>query len=508
MNTKRIVKTSLLIVATLALVLVSTAAWFITAGMRPPMQVAEPDYWPTDGWRSNTPEQQGYSSQALADTLQEIQKQDVPLDSLMIVHNGYVVLDAHFAPYDGTFAHNFASVTKSMTTTLIGIAASQGKIDLDKPAVSYFPKRTIANLDERKQRMTVRHLVTMRNGMESGCFEGDDPTIAAMRSQPDWVQAALDRPMAAEPGTEFCYDSPGMHILSAILTEATGMTEGQFAQQYVFGPLGIRDALWDVDPQGYSRGWGDLYLTPESAAKIGMLWLQQGKWDGQQIVPRAWVLDSVRAHSTKVNHDYGYGNGWWINMSHYFAAGRGGQEIRAYPWMNTVVVLTGGGIDDTADVVDLMVPNLLLSAWPRQADPHGQAALQDTLNKLQQAAAIPTGIPTPEIAGAVSGRTYTCAQNPAGLSWLRVDLSNPDYIALNQEALGQEVVWKVGLGGHYRVQPDGGDALVGYWEDAQTFHLEIFDIGTQVYQIRFDGDSLNVISEEAGLTILCKAPGS
>jgi hypothetical protein len=295
-----------------------------------------------------------------------------------------------------------------------------------------------------------------------------------------------------------------MHILSALLQEATGMTQLQFAQQYVFGPLGIRDALWDVDPQGYNRGWGDLYLSPESAAKFGMLFLQLGKWDGQQIVPEAWVLDAVAAHSTKVNHDYGYGNGWWINMSHYFAAGRGGQEIRVYPWLNTVVVMTGGGYE-TAELVDMLIPSLLLSQIPHGANPAGEAALQATLATVQKQGAAPAGIPTPAIAKEVSGRTYDCGQNPAGLGWLRFDFSDPSMAVLHHETFGQELVWKVGLDGHYRVTPDG-DAFLAYWEDANTLHLQIFDIGTQVFQARFQGDSVQVINNEADLTISCKAP--
>ena len=107
-----------------------------------------------------------------------------------------VILDAYFYPYDGTTTHDMASVTKSVMTTLIGIAAGQGKLDLDQPIVSFFPDRTIANLDERKEHITVRHLVSMLNGFVSGCLSGDVSTIQKMMAQPDWVQAALDREMA------------------------------------------------------------------------------------------------------------------------------------------------------------------------------------------------------------------------------------------------------------------------------------------------------------------------
>ncbi len=497
-------KVILWVAAALVLIGVAALAWLATPGLRPPVQVPEADYWPTMGWRTSTPEAQGYNSEKLAQALQGIQKKWVNIDSLLIVHNGYVALDAHFAPYDGTFPHNLASVTKSVMTTLIAIASDQGKLDLDQPMVSFFPDRTIANLDERKARITVRHLVSMRNGMESGCYDGDDPTIEAMRAHPDWVQAALDRPMVSEPGTKFCYDSPGMHILSAVLQEATGMTALDFAQQNIFGPLGIQDAIWDVDPQGHNRGWGDLYLTPESAAKIGYLWLHQGNWNGQQIVSQSWVLDSVRRHSTKVDHDSGYGYGWWINMSYYFAAGREGQEICVIPTLNTVVVTTGGGFD-IPEIEGFLIPILLQSSQPRPDNPEGQAALQATLASIQQNESIPVELSSPAIASIVSGRMYQCENNPAGLESLRIDFDNPQVATLYQKSFGQDLVWEIGLDGRYRLLADG-DALLGYWEDANTFHLEIFDIGTRVYLVKFQGDSLQVIANEADLIIPCKVP--
>ncbi len=502
MNARRIIHIGLVTVLALVLGLGGVTAWFATAGMRAPVTVAEPVYWPTEGWRTTTPEAAGYNSRAASDALQELHRRGIAIDSLMIIHNGYVALDAYFAPYDGSFAHNLASVTKSVMTTLIGIAADQGRIDLDKPMVSYFPDRTIANMDERKARLTVRQLASMVNGMESGCYEDDAGTVQSMRSHPDWLQAALDRPMVDEPGTKFCYDSPGMHILSGILQEATGQTALQFGQQYLFGPLGIHDAIWDVDPQGYNRGWGDLYLTPASAAKIGYLWLHQGNWDGKQIVSQAWVLGSVHPQIRPVNHDYAYGYGWWINNSHYFAAGRGGQEIRVFPTLNTVVVITGGGYD-FSDIEGFLIPSVILSMVPRPDNAGGQAALQATLNSLGEAVEHPAVTFTPEIAKEVNGKTYQCENNPAGLESMALDLSDPSVAALDQRVQGQDVPWTIGLDGHYRIVADG-DALRGYWEDEHTFRLEQFDIGTQVYRLKLEGTLAQVIVEGADLTINCR----
>ncbi len=358
MNVKRILIISLLTVAALVVIKLAPLAWLATGGLRTPVEVPEPDYWPTQGWRASAPEEQGFDSAKLAEGLQSLQANQVDIDSLLIIRNGYVVLDAHFDPYDGTFPHNLASVTKSVMTTLIAIAAEQGRLDLDQPVVSFFPERTIANLDERKARMTVRHLASMVNGMQSGCHEGDEPTIRAMREHTDWVQAALDRPMVAEPGKEFCYDSPGMHLLSAILTEATGMTALDFARQNLFEPLGIQEAIWESDPQGYSRGWGDLHLLPEDLARIGLLWLQRGKWDGRQIVPEAWVLDLVKAHSKFIEPDFGYGYGWWITDKDYQASGRGGQRMRVMATLNLLVVTTGGNFEYD-EVEGWLIPMML-----------------------------------------------------------------------------------------------------------------------------------------------------
>ena len=288
----------------LVLVLLGTLAYIYLLGRGNLPSLPAPDYWPTQGWQTSTPEQQGIDSAQLAEMVQTIQEKQIAIDSLMIVRNGYVVLDAYYSPYDGSFPHDVASVTKSVMTTLIAIAVDQGKLQLDQKVVSFFSNRTIANLDERKKDMTILDLVSMRNGMASGCFAGDEPTLDAMRATSDWIQAALDRKMVDEPGTHFCYDSPGMHLLSAILQEATGMTTLDFARQNLFEPLGIHDVAWEIDPQGYYHGWGDLHLKPEDAAKLGFLWLHRGAWDGRQIVSASWVSDSVQAHSRLVGDEY------------------------------------------------------------------------------------------------------------------------------------------------------------------------------------------------------------
>ncbi len=503
MKAKQIIKISLLVIAALVLTTVGGLAWLMTSGLRTPVQVPAPDYWPTDGWRTSTPEEQGFASAKLAEGLQVLYENQVNVDSLLIIRNGYIILDAHFEPYDGTFPHDLASVTKSVITSLIAIAADQGKLDLDAPMVSFFPDRTIANLDERKASMTVRDLARMRNGMKSGCLEADQPTIDAMTANPDWVQAALDRPMVAKPGTKFCYDSPGMHLLSAILQEATGMTALDFARQNLFQPLGIQEAVWEVDPQGYNRGWGDLHLLPEDAAKIGYLWLHRGEWDGQPIVSEVWVLDSVKPHSFFVGDDLAYGNGWWIASGDYYASGRGGQKIHVIATRNTVVVTTGANFEYD-DINEWLAPLLVRADGPLPANPQGQAALAAALASAgQQVAAWPAGY-TPEIAARLSGTTYQCKSNPTGIETLRIEFDGIDQATIFLKMAEVEMTLPVGLDGNFRLSAEGA-GFRGYWLDAQTFYFEIFNIGVVSRQLAFEDQDLQISLPEAELTVACTA---
>jgi len=153
-----------------------------------PTPTPTPTYWPTQGWRTSTPEEQGFDSAKLTEGLQAIQQKGTKIHSLLIIRNDAVFLDAYFYPYDGSIYHDVASVTKSLTTTLIGIAAEQGKLDLDAPMLSFFPERTIANRDARKERITIRHLASMTAGLD--CDErGDATTLEAMRASEDWCSS-------------------------------------------------------------------------------------------------------------------------------------------------------------------------------------------------------------------------------------------------------------------------------------------------------------------------------
>ena len=382
----------------------------------PPVHVPAPEYWPTAEWRTSTPESQGIDSRKLVDMLDGIREHGIPIHSVQVIRNGYVVLDAYFYPYNGHDTHDVASVTKSVTSTLIGLAVEKGFIaSVSTPIVSLFPGRSIANRDAAKDAITVEHLLTMQPGL--ACEETpDEPTLREMRQKPDWVQFMLDRAMARRSGEKFVYCSPGMHLLSAALTKATRETALDFARQNLFDPLGIQDAAWAADPQGNNFGWGDLHLHPLDMAKLGFLYLHEGRWEARQVLREEWVRAATEAHARSFfRNPYGYG--WWgftgKRAGQYEAVGRGGQRITVIPKENVVVVFTGGGFEP-GDVGD----KLLQAIGPNQPLPANPEAVSQLAVAIGAATKppLPRGVRAlPETALHISGKRYQLTAIDLGL---------------------------------------------------------------------------------------------
>jgi len=252
------------------------------------------------------------------------------------------VLDAYFYPFQKDQVHDVASVTKSTTTTLVGIAIGERKVSsVRQPVLSFFPNPGIGNRDDRKNRLTVEKLLIMTSGLDCH-FDKGEITLRQMQQSKNWVQFMLDLPMVAEPGSAFAYCSGGMHLLSGIISQAAGRSALEFARRELFRLLGIDDVIWPSDPQGVSRGWGDLHLRPRDMAKIGYLWLNQGCWEGRQIVPAEWMQAATRVHSHPNFGSGEYGYGFWVyperNLPQFEALGRGGQRISIVPAKKIVVV--------------------------------------------------------------------------------------------------------------------------------------------------------------------------
>ena len=355
----------------------------------PTTAATAPSYWPSEAWRTSTPEEQGMDSEMLADMLETIEEQDYDIDSVVVVRNGYVVVDATVYPFQPGSRHIIYSCTKSVVSALIGIAIDKGYIKgVDQPVLDFFPGRTAANLDANKEAMTLEDVLTMSTGLECrDSYLYRWRGLNQMRQSQDWVQFMLDLPMAEEPGTKFEYCNGASFLLSAIIQETTGMTALAFANEHLFGPLGIIDVEWPSSPQGITIGWSDLHLTPYDMAKIGYLYLNEGLWNGEQVVSAEWVRASTREHISAKTLQDSYGYQWWIDDAGiYMALGYSGQYIVVVPDKDMVVVF----VSDLEER-DFYVPQELLtdfiipaakSSMPLPDSPDGVALLESRIETL------------------------------------------------------------------------------------------------------------------------------
>lgn len=444
-----------------------------------------------------TPEAHGLDSGKLAQVVRGVQASGQPVHSLLVMRGGEIVLDATFYPYDGSL-HDLASVTKSVTTSLVGIAAGEGLLDLDAPMLSFFPGRAVANRDSRKERVTVRQLTRNLSGL--ACIGApEEVTLAQMEASADFVQFALDLPMAHEPGSHFDYCSPGMHLLSAILQQAVGMSAFDFARQRLFGPLGITDVAWDEDPQGITRGWGDLHLTPDGMARLGLLWLHGGDWEGRSVIPAHW-LALATTEAVKSDRYEDYGHGFWIGpasepIPYFMASGRGGQRIVVAKAIDLIVATTGGGIDP-GQLTDAVVGAFVDAAAPLAVNPAGTA---DLASALDAAAAAPEPQPVPalpELAGDLAGRIYTFPENPYDIRWMTVEFPGGSEGRMTIAVGDDETPRPLGLDGQFRWSAETNGVRFGdraFWRDGRTLvidHNTIGDIRAYTITARFEADRL------------------
>ncbi|MBN1813270.1 MAG: serine hydrolase [Anaerolineae bacterium] len=310
------------------------------------------DYWPTDGWRTSTPEEQDMDPALLAQMFGAIDDRSLDVHGVVIVRNGTIVAERYYAPFQQDTRHVLYSVTKSFTSALVGIAIGEGYIDgVDQPVLDFFPERTFANIDRRKEAMTLEHLLTMTAGLD---WEEGMPAYTAMYQSGDWVGCVLDAPMVTEPGEQFVYCSGCSHVLSAIVQETTGMSTLEYALSRLFRPLGIATVSWESDDDGIRIGGWGLNLTPRDMAKFGYLYLNDGVWDGQQVVPAEWVRTSVEKH-VETDDDLGYGYQWWTypSLDAYAAIGRDAQLIFVIPDQDVVAVFTAE-LDDADALFELI----------------------------------------------------------------------------------------------------------------------------------------------------------
>ena len=322
-------------------------------------------------------------SDELADMMAHIKERSFHIDSILIVRNGHLILDAYFWPFKQGEKHIIHSCTKSVMSALIGIALDKGYLQsVDQPITDFFPDKTFAHMDARKESITLENLLTMTSGLECrDSYLYRWKGLIELRASADWGQYVLDLPMVETPGERFEYCNGISYLLSVIIQNTTRMRTLAFARQHLFAPLGIQDVGWDTSPQGVDIGWGEMRLKPHDMARLGWLYLKQGRWGDTQIVPPAWVEASTRGHIDATLFDR-YGYQWWVDDDGYYVAvGFKGQRIFVVPEKNMVAVFTGDLTGKESLVAHKLFRTFILPAASSlqalPASPDGQVRLAE-----------------------------------------------------------------------------------------------------------------------------------
>lgn len=297
-----------------------------------------------------TPESQGISSDLFAALLRELDaSKDTEMHHFMALRHGKVICECNFAPYPKGMWHITHSMCKSITGMAIGMLIEEGKLKLDENIYDIFSDQINALSKIFRPVITVENLLTMTSGVtfnESGIVSGND-----------WLGSFLNASVNGKPGTEFQYNSLNTYVLSAIVTKRTGETLTEYLTPRLFGPLGITKYYWETCPKGITKGGWGLFLCAEDMAKLGQLYLQKGKWNGQQLVSEYWIEISTARHPKTQNGTYGYGYQLWMEQrpGSFEYNGMLGQNVIIYPDMDMVLVTNAGNKEMFQDCIMLNI---------------------------------------------------------------------------------------------------------------------------------------------------------
>jgi CubicO group peptidase (beta-lactamase class C family) len=342
-------------------------------------------------------------SRVLSQGLRDLNAETKGLQSLIVARNGCIVLEAYWPGYDRDRKHYLNSATKSVVSSLVGIAIHDGTLKLDEPVLAALPDysgqgESDQNEDPRKGEIIVKDLLTMSSGISWPQTAKGENASVEMDHSPDWVRYIVNRPMAAKPGAVTNYSNGDAHLVAAALQKAIGMTALEFARQRLFELLGIHDVVWNTDPQGRNIGSAALQMRPRDMLKFGLLYLQRGRFEGRQVLDSSWVDTSTTAHVKMPTAggaaDYGYY--WWLypEKGLFEAWGGAGQRISIFRTLGLVIVMTADIPDDrprsvvAAKVFDV-VQNSIKSPNPIAANPAAVSNLKTTIAEVNSGTSHP-----------------------------------------------------------------------------------------------------------------------
>jgi len=472
----------------------------------------------------STPESQGISSTAVLAFVNAADSAIDAMNSVMIVRHGHVVAEGWWAPYDPRTPHVLYSLSKSFTSTAVGLAVAEGKLSLDDPVLKFFPGDAPDSVSVNLRSMRVRDLLRMNTGQVTEAPLGitDNPALSGQT----WVHRFLAHPVPYKPGTHFLYNSPATYMLSAIVQKTTGQTVLDYLEPRLFEKLGIDRPTWVASPEGISAGAYGLNVRTEDIAKLGLLYLQHGEWNGARILPAAWV-DEATARQTSngssptSDWDQGYGYQFWRSRHGYRGDGAFGQYMLVLPEYDAVVAITSG-VRDMQSVMNVVWDKLLpaMQGSALAPNPVAERALRSRLGALSVRP--PAGRATSPLAARVSRRWYTLGANDRGVQAVSLDFTSRTPAIITRAASG-DVRTPFGLGAWSRsasgfangmerllaVPEHPAVALSGAWTADSVFTLKIVAPETPYYStltFGFHGDRLTIDSEHNVAFVPTKLP--
>ena len=465
----------------------------------------------------STPERQGISSAAILAFVEQADSEIDAMHSFMLVRHGAVVAEGWWNPYDAATPHMLYSLSKSFTSTAVGLAIAEGKLSLDDEVLRFFPEDAPAEPSPNLRAMRVRDLLRMNTGhqTEAELWPWWDQPASAAR-EVSWTRAVLAHPVPFKPGSHFLYNSPGTYLLSAIVQQVTGMTVLEYLRPRLFEPLGIENPIWLPNSQGITVGAIGLLIRTEDIARFGQLYLQHGVWNGRQLIPAAWVaaataMQTSNGSSPESDWDQGYGYQFWRSRHNsYRGDGAFGQYCLVLPEVDAVVVITGG-VRDMQAVMNLvwekLLPSMRATALPEDAAVARRLAARLAGLRVRP----PPGKPTGPLAARTSRRWYQFPENDRGLRAVALDLDprSPAFLVRSDSG---ETRTPIGIGS-WKKSRDGFTsrldrmlsvpahpliAASGAWtaDDVFTLKLALYETpyaATLTFQ--FDGDRLLLDTE-------------
>ena len=453
----------------------------------------------SSGLPRSTPEAQGVSSSALMAFIEAADKDIDALHSFMLVRHGHVVAEGWWSPYSADAPHALYSLSKSFTSTAVGLAVAEGKLSVDDEILKFFPEDAPASPSKNLKSMRVSDLLRMSTGHQV------EPT-----RPPDkvWTKHFLEQSVPHKPGTHFLYNTSATYMLSAIVQKATGSTVLDYLRPRLFEPLGIENPAWGTSPQGISLGGYGLSVRTEDIARFGQLYLQKGKWDGKQLVPATWVeaatsRQTSNGSSPNSDWDQGYGYQFWRSRhGAYRGDGAFGQYCIVLPEQDAVIAITSG-VKDMQAVLNLVWEKLLPAMKSESLTPDDEARkkLDRTLASLMLRPQQGSGAPA-----RVASKKYAFPTNPRKLESIGIEGGNQDGSSTlvaridgtERRIACQAGAWKKGRIAFGPTFPEQPAAASGAWVGDDTYKARICFYESPfilTLTLKFDGDRLLLDSE-------------